>query len=64
MTRALSPQRRPIFNYENALLILLGLSFGFASSTGTRRAPSSPTLGCLLCFFLVETAPVKETARC
>ena len=30
MTRTLSAQRRPIFNYENALLILLGLSFGFA----------------------------------
>lgn len=30
MTRTNSAERRPIFKYENALLILLGLSFGFA----------------------------------
>ena len=30
MTRAQSARRRPICNYENGLLILLGLSFGFA----------------------------------
>ena len=30
MTRTPSAQRGPIFNYENALLILLGLAFGFA----------------------------------
>ena len=30
MTQSLPAQRRPIFNYENGLLILLGLSFGFA----------------------------------
>ena len=30
MTRTPAVQRRPIFNYENGLLVLLGLSFGFA----------------------------------
>jgi MFS transporter, ACS family, hexuronate transporter len=30
MTQTLSAERRSIFKYENALLILLGLSFGFA----------------------------------
>ena len=30
MTQSLPVQRRTIFNYENGLLILLGLSFGFA----------------------------------
>ena len=30
MTRTLPAERHPIFKYENALLILLGLSFGFA----------------------------------
>jgi MFS family permease len=30
VTRTVSTERRPIFNYENGLLVLLGLSFGFA----------------------------------
>ena len=30
MPQTSPPQRNPLFNYENGLLVLLGLSFGFA----------------------------------
>ena len=33
-------------------------------STAVLMMAGSGMMGCLLCFFLVETAPVKETARC
>ena len=42
MAQSQSAQRHPLFNYENGLLILLGISFGFAFFDRNASNPLSP----------------------
>ena len=71
MTRTPDSAPRPIFNYENLLLVLPGLSFGFAFFDRNSASVLIPYIlmmaaagapGCVLCFFLTETAPAKARA--